>query len=315
VPLDPQIAALLGPPQPGFEMSALPVDVLRQYVRETSIAFPPLAVRLAGVADRTIPGPAGELRCRVYSPVAEPPFPVIVYFHGGGWVVGDLDTQDMICRALCHGADAVVLSVDYRLAPEHKFPAAVDDAFAATRWAARHAGELGGDAARLAVAGDSAGGGLAAAVALRARDEGGPPLRAQLVFYASCNHPSERTASAREFADGPILTETAIDYFWTQYLRDRATDQHHPWASPIRAASHRDLPPAFVASAELDPTRDDCEAYGAKLAAAGVVTESRRYPGAPHGFVSWVGLADVAQRAIDDACAFVTRHVDPRREP
>jgi acetyl esterase len=184
----------------------------------------------------------------------------------------------------------------------------VDDAWAATRWAAAHARELAADAARLVVAGDSAGGGLAAAVALRARDERGPRLRAQLIFYASCNYPSVETPSARAFAAGPILSAAAIDYFWTQYLRDPARDQHHPWASPLRAPDHRDSAPAFVASAELDPTRDDCEAYAAKLAAAGVATECRRYAGTPHGFVSWVGLADVAQRAVDDACAFVAKH-------
>ena len=306
--LDPQIAALLGPPQPAFEMTDMPVDVLRKYVHDSSTAFPPLEVPLASIADREIPGPAGPLACRVYTPVGGGPAPLIAYFHGGGWVVGDLDTQDMICRGLAHGARAVVLSVDYRLAPEHRFPAAVDDAYAATCWASKHAPEIGGDAGGLVVAGDSAGGGLAAAVALRARDEGGPALRAQIIFYASCNHPSEKTASAREFADGPILTAAAVDYFWKQYLADPAVEQHHPWASPIRAASHRGLPVAFVASAELDPTRDDCEAYAAKLESAGVVTELRRYPGAPHGFVSWVGLADVAQSAIDDACAFIAQH-------
>ena len=310
MPLDPQIAALLGSPQPAFEMTALPVDALRKFVHESSTAFPPLAVPLASVADRTIPGPAGALACRVYTPLGEGSFPLIVYFHGGGWVVGDLDTQDMICRALAHGAGAALLSVDYRLAPEHKFPAAVDDAYAATCWAAANASELGADPARLVVAGDSAGGGLAAAVAIRARDEGGPRIRAQLVFYASCNYPSAKTASAREFAAGPILTEAAIDYFWAQYLRDSAVDQHHPWASPIRAPDHTGLPPAFVASAELDPTRDDCEAYAAKLASAGVIADCQRYPAAPHGFVSWVGLADVAQRAIDDACRFIAKHAE-----
>jgi len=282
--------------------------VLRKYVRDTSTAFPPLEVPLAGIADHEIPGPKGPLACRLYTPLGSAPFPVIAYFHGGGWVVGDLDTQDMICRGLAHGAQAVVLSVDYRLAPEHRFPAALDDAYAATCWAAEHAREIGGDPQRLVVAGDSAGGGLTAAVALRARDERGPGLRAQIIFYASCNYPSEKTESAREFAEGPILTAAAVDYFWHQYLEEPAVEQHHPWASPIRAASHRELPPAFVASAELDPTRDDCEAYAAALAQAGVATECRRYPGAPHGFVSWIGLADVAQRAIDDACAFLAKH-------
>ena len=307
MPLDPQVAALLAPAPEGFEMTSLPVDVLRKYVRESSTAYPKLEVPLARVADRTIPGPGGALPVRVYTPVGEGPFPIVVYFHGGGWVVGDLDTQDMIARALCHGAAAVVMSVDYRLAPEHRFPAAVEDAFEATRWAAAHAAELGGVADRLSVAGDSAGANLSAAVALRVRDEQGPPLRAQLLIYGSCNYPSERTPSADEFASGPILTDAAVAYFWAQYLADPAREQAHPWASPIRAASHRGLAPAFVASAELDPTRDDGERYAEVLARAGVPTESRRYPGMPHGFVSWVGLVDQAQSCLDDACAFLKR--------
>ena len=308
MPLDPQVAALLAPAPEGFEMTSLPVDVLRKYVRESSTAYPRLDVPLASVADRTIPGPGGALPVRVYMPVGVGPFPLVVYFHGGGWVVGDLDTQDMICRGLCDGASAVVVSVDYRLAPEHKFPAAVDDAWTATCWAAAHAAELGGDAARLSVAGDSAGANLSAAVALRTRDENGPRLRAQILIYGSCNYPSIRTPSTEEFAAGPIITEAAIDYFWKQYLVDPAVDQDHPWASPARAASHRNLAPAFIATAEMDPSRDDGERYAEILARAGVPTESRRYPGMPHGFVSWVGLVDQAQNCLDHACAFLARH-------
>ena len=308
MPLDPQVAALLAPAPEGFEMTSLPVDVLRKYVRESSTAYPRLDVPLASVADRMIPGPGGALPVRVYMPVGVGPFPLVVYFHGGGWVVGDLDTQDMICRGLCHGASAVVVSVDYRLAPEHKFPAAVDDAWTATCWAAAHAAELGGDATRLSIAGDSAGANLSAAVALRTRDEKGPRLRAQILIYGSCNYPSVRTPSTEEFAAGPIITEAAIDYFWKQFLADPAVDQDHPWASPARAPSHRDLAPAFIATAEMDPSRDDGERYAEILARAGVPTESRRYPGMPHGFVSWVGLVDQAQKCIDDACAFLARH-------
>ena len=308
MPLDPQVAALLALAPEGFEMTSLPVDVLRKYVRESSTAYPRLDVPLASVVDRMIPGPGGALPVRVYMPVGVGPFPLVVYFHGGGWVVGDLDTQDMICRGLCHGASALVVSVDYRLAPEHKFPAAVDDAWTATCWAAAHAAELGGDAARLSVAGDSAGANLSAAVALRTRDENGPRLRAQILIYGSCNYPSIRTPSTEEFAAGPIITEAAIDYFWKQFLVDPAVDQDHPWASPARAASHRNLAPAFIATAEMDPSRDDGERYAEILARAGVPTESRRYPGMPHGFVSWVGLVDQAQQCIDHACAFLARH-------
>jgi len=307
--LDPQVEALLAPAAEDFEMTSLPVDVLRQYVHDSSTAYPPLEVPLAGIADRTIPGPGGPLPVRIYTPVGDGLFPLMTFFHGGGWVVGDLDTQDMICRALCHGAKSVVVSVDYRLAPEHKFPAAVEDAWAATRWVAAHAADLRGDAARLVVAGDSAGANLSAAVALRARDEGGPELRAQILIYGSCNYPSVPTESAASFADGPILTSAAIDYFWAQYLADPGVDQEHPWASPARAESHRDLPPAFVATAELDPTRDDGEHYADLLTRAGVATDVKRYPGMPHGFVSWLGLVDQAQHCIDEACAFLEHHL------
>lgn len=308
MPLDPQVEALLPPEAEDFEMTTLPVDVLRKYVRDASTAAPPLDVPLASVVDRAIPGPGGDLPIRVYTPVGDGPFRVVVFFHGGGWVVGDLDTQDMIARALCHGATSVVLSVDYRLAPEHPFPAAVEDAWAATRWAADHARSLGGDPGRLVVAGDSAGANLSAAVALRARDQSGPALRAQLLFYGSCDYPSTETESARAFAKGPILTDAAIDYFWAQYLTDPTAEQDHPWASPARADRHDALPPAFVATAELDPTRDAGERYGALLERAGVPTTTRRYAGMPHGFVSWLGRVDRAQECIDDACAFLARH-------
>jgi acetyl esterase len=308
MPLDPQVQALLTGAPEDFEMTSLPVDVMRKFVRESSTAYPKIDLPLADVVDRTIPGPAGALPVRLYTPVGQGPFPLIVFFHGGGWVVGDLDTQDMICRALCHGSSSVVLSVDYRLAPEHKFPAAVEDAWAATIFAAANARELGGDAARIAVAGDSAGANLSAAVALRARDEKGPKLRAQVLIYGSCNYPSIRTPSSEAFEKGPIITEAAVDFFWKQFLADPAVDQDHPWASPARAASHRALPPAFVATAEMDPTRDDGERYGDLLARAGVPTETRRYAGMPHGFVSWIGLVDQAQSCIDHACAFLARH-------
>ena len=157
MPLDPQVEALLAPAPEGFEMTSLPVDVLRKYVRESTTAYPKLDVPLRGVVDQAIPGPGGPLPIRIYTPTGKAPFPIVVYFHGGGWVVGDLDTQDMICRGLCHGAGSVVVSVDYRLAPDHPFPAAIEDAQAATLWAAAQAAEIGGDAHRLSVAGDSAG--------------------------------------------------------------------------------------------------------------------------------------------------------------
>ena len=203
-----------------------------------------------------------------------------------------------------------MISVNYRLAPEHPFPAATEDAWAATRWTAEHAKKIGGDAKRIAVAGDSAGGVLACAVALRARDEGAPTLCAQVNLYGSCNYPSEQRPSAIEFADGPILTAHDVHYFWSQYLADPARDQHHPQASPFRASNHSNLAPAFIAVPEVDPTRDDTEAYGRKLAAAGIPVEMVRYPGAVHGFVSWLGVLPAAQQAINDVSSWLRRRFD-----
>lgn len=303
--LDPQIEAMLAGAGAWPGARSLPVEQLRALVRQFSIAGGPLPVPLGGVTDRTIPGPAGELKVRIYAPQGQAPLPLLVYFHGGGYVTGDLDTQDMIARALCFGAGAVVMSVDYRLAPEHPFPAATDDAFAALQWAAANAGSIGGDARRLSVAGDSAGANLSAAVAIMAREAGGPALSSQALFYGSANYPDEPTPSAAEFANGPILTLDDVDYFWAQYLRDPGRERDDYRASPVRAATLANLPPAFVATAECDPTRDDAERFGDKLAAAGVSVERRRYAGMPHGFVSWVGLVPAAQQAVDDACDFL----------
>lgn len=309
MPVDPQIEAMLAamPEWPGVRH--VPLDVLRQSVHDSSVAIPPAVdAVVARVEDRTIDGPGGPLRLRLYWPEGSGTFPVTVYMHGGGYVVGDLDTQDMIARALCAWGATIVISVDYRLAPEHKFPAAPDDSYAALLWAAEHAGEIGGDGARLALAGDSAGGNLACAVALRARDQGGPKVRAQVNIYGSCNYPSEDRPSAREFANGPILQKDDVDWFWEQYLADPA-QQDDPQASPIRAASHAGLPPAFVATAECDPSRDDAEAFAEKLKAAGVEVEVKRYPGMVHGFASWVGFLPGARDVLQDAGRFLKTHL------
>lgn len=311
MPVDPQIEAMLAaaPPWPGVRNMDL--ATLRQAVRDSSVMLPPPPdAPVAAVEDRTIDGPGGPLGLRLYTPEGSAPFPVVIYCHGGGYVVGDLDTQDMIARTLCAWSGAIVVSVDYRLAPEHPFPAAPDDTFAALQWAAGHAADFGGDPTRLAVAGDSAGGNLVAAAALRARDLGGPALRAQVNIYGSCNYPSELTASAREFAAGPLLQQDDIAWFYEQYLPDPAVQQHDPQASPVRAASHANLPPTFVGTAECDPSRDDAEAFGAKLAAAGVPVTMKRYPGMVHGFASWVGFLPGARAVLQDAAAFLKLHLE-----
>ena len=311
MPVDPQIEAMLAaaPPWPGVRNMDL--ATLRQAVRDSSVMLPPPPdAPVAAVEDRTIDGPGGPLGLRLYTPEGSAPFPVVIYCHGGGYVVGDLDTQDMIARALCAWSGAIVVSVDYRRAPEHPFPAAPDDTFAALQWVAGHAAEFGGDPARLAVAGDSAGGNLVAAAALRARDQGGPALRAQVNLYGSCNYPSEQTASAREFAAGPLLQQDDIAWFYEQYLPDPAVQQHDPQASPFRAASHANLPPTFVGTAECDPSRDDAEAFAAKLAGAGVPVTAKRYPGMVHGFASWVGFLPGARAVLQDAATFLKQHLE-----
>src|SRR5438552_9359928 len=247
------------------------------------------------VEDRTIPGPAGEIPVRIYRPSAATGLPVLVYFHGGGWVICDLETHDPTCRAISNGADCVVVSVDYRLAPEHKFPAAADDAYAATAWVAAHASELGADASRVAVGGDSAGGNLTAAVALMARDRGGPPLAFQVLVYPVLDLASE-SASRKENGEGYFLTSAGMTWYEEQYLRDDA-DRKNVLASPLLAGDLTGLPPALVVTAEYDPLRDEGEAYGRRLTEAGVPATVSRYDGMFHGFLAFAGVLDGATRA------------------
>jgi acetyl esterase len=274
--------------------------------RAMAKAMPTTAAEPESVAivyDRDIPGPAGDIPVRVYrpQPIGGDPLPVVVYFHGGGWVLCDLDTHDNTCRALANGVDAVIVSVDYRLAPEHKFPAAAEDAYAATQWVFDHAAELGADPDRLAVAGDSAGGNLAAVVPLMARDRGGPPIRFQLLIYPVTDY-SFDTPSYRDNAEGFFLLKVHMEWYWQQYI---ASDEEgaNPYASPLRVKDASGLPPGMVITAELDPLRDEGEAYGKKLADAGVPFTVRRYDGMFHGFFSMGEFLDGAKQATADAHA------------
>jgi acetyl esterase len=259
---------------------------------------PPVAV--AAVADRTVPGPAGALPVRVYTPQGSPPFPIVVFFHGGGWVVGTLDTYDPLCRALAAATSAVVVSVGYRLAPEHRWPAAVEDAYAATLWASRNAAALGGAQHRLAVAGDSAGGNLAAVVALGARDRGGPAIAFQLLVYPVLDVAGD-TDSFRAYADGYHLTAAGMRWYWGHYLG--GADGLAPDASPLRAAFVGGLPPALVIGAEYDILRDEGEAYAARLAQAGVEARASRHAGVVHGFFRWRAVTGAAEDALQEAAA------------
>jgi acetyl esterase len=202
---------------------------------------------------------------------------------------------------LCAGAACVVVSVDYRLAPEHKFPAGIDDCLIATRWAAAHAAELGADPARIAVAGDSAGGNMAAVTALRVRDEGGPALCGQLLLYPVTDYNTPGTPSYEQNAEGYGLTRDTMKWFWAHYLAD-PSEGMHPHASPLRAENLSGLPPALVVTAEYDPLRDEGEFYAERLRAAGVPTSLTRYAGVNHGFMFWVGIVDKAGAAMSQAC-------------
>jgi acetyl esterase len=248
------------------------------------------------VEERTIPGPAGPIRVRVYWPNAAGSVPAIAYYHGGGHVIGSLDTHDLIARNLCAGAAALVLSVDYRMGPEHRFPAAVEDCFAALQWLSENAASLGADPNRLGVHGDSAGANLAAVVALMARDAGRPKLLLQSLVYPVADY-TLQSASCDTFAEGyGLLTRAAMVWFQGHYLRSPA-DAEDWRASPIKAANLAGVAPAIIVTAECDVLHDDGERYKDALARAGVAVEYREYPGMIHGFFGMVPIIDDAMNA------------------
>jgi acetyl esterase len=256
---------------------------------------------VAAVHDHEVPVQGGTITVRVFTPRGPAPKPALVYFHGGGWVTGDIETHEGICRMLANAAQCVVASVDYRCAPEFPFPTAAEDAYAATRWVAEHAGELGVDPRRLAVCGDSAGGNLAAAVPLMARDREGPRLALQVLVYPITDCDFDR-ASYRENAEGYLLTSESMRFYWDQYVQDPA-DRVNPYVSPLRAASLTGLPPALVITAEYDPLRDEGEAYARALADAGVPVSHRRYPGMIHAFFRFTNVLDAARAAVAEVVA------------
>ena len=246
---------------------------------------------------RTIPGPGGPMAIRIYRP-KDALRAALVYFHGGGWVVGSLESADASCRALANRSRCVVISIDYRLAPETKFPGAVDDAYAATCWVADNAAELRIDPSKIAVGGASAGGNLAAAVALVARERGEPKIAFQLLTVP-VTELSSKAESHREFAEGYGLSAADMTWFGTHYVRTPA-DADDPRASVLRADLHG-LPPAFVITAECDPLRDDGEAYADRLRALGIAARYKRYPGMFHGFMSFPHVLPEGAEAFDDA--------------
>lgn len=257
---------------------------------------------LHSVRDAAASGPAGDVPIRIYEPGPGKDRPCLVYFHGGGWVIGDLDTHDGVCRKLAAGTDCVVIATDYRLAPEHACPAALDDCYATVEWAAANATDLGIDPARIAVGGDSAGGHLSACVALRARDTAGPSICYQLLVYPVTDTGFD-TVSYEDNKEGYMLTKDSMEWFWNHYLSGSSLARTDPMVAPLQASSHANLPPACVITAEFDPLRDEGEAYGARLREAGVATEITRYDGMIHGFFTMSDVLPDGQAAIDQSCA------------
>ena len=295
MPLDPQARALLD------QLQALGNPPMSEQTPAEARAGLAILASLGGAPqepvateDRAVPGPAGDIPVRVYRPESDKPLPVVVYFHGGGWVIGDIGTHDATCQRLAAGVPAVVVSIDYRLAPEHPYPAAVDDCVAATGWVSAHAAELGADPARLAVAGDSAGATWPPSWRAAARDAGGPPVAFQLLVYPATDL-TRSYPSHVENGEGYLLDTDAITWFIGNYLD--GADPKDPDVSPLFADDLSGLPPAFVLTAEFDPLRDEGEAYAERLRQAGVAATTSRYDGMIHAFYGLDAVFDSSKKA------------------
>ncbi|MGZ3630539.1 MAG: alpha/beta hydrolase [Ktedonobacteraceae bacterium] len=297
MPLDPQAQALLEQMKAmGFTYTSdLTVTRAREMVQAMQ-AVRPAGEPVAHIEDRVIPGPAGEIPIRIYTPEGSGPFPILVFFHTGGWQIGNLDTQDPLCRRITNRAGCSVVAVDYRLAPEHPFPAAVDDCYEATKWVATHATEFQGDPSRVAVGGDSSGGNLAAVTALMARDQGSPKLAFQLMMFPATDFRLS-TPSMEELGEGYNVTKPQMMWIRNNYLPNQA-GWTNPLASPLLAPDLSGLPPALIIYAEYDPLRDDAEAYATRLKEAGVSVKASRYDGMIHDFPDL--FEEPGNRALDE---------------
>ncbi|MBS4214147.1 MULTISPECIES: alpha/beta hydrolase [Neobacillus] len=262
-----------------------------------------LAESVAKVEEYMIPVENGEIKARIYTPEGEGPFPIFIYLHGGGWVLGDLDTADAPCRSLTNQAECIVVSVEYRLAPEHKFPIPLEDCYEAAKWVANYAKEWKGDPTRIAIGGDSAGGNLAASVAIKARDQGGPTFVSQVLIYPVTDA-SFNTPSYKESGEGYFLTQENMEWFSQQYLQ-KEEDKLNVFVAPLLAENLSMLPPALVITAEYDPLRDEGMAYAKRLHLAGVQVESTCYEGMIHGFFWMAGIMDKGKQAIEQVARYL----------
>lgn len=284
-------------------------DIARA-MRAAPIHIPPVSQPVR-VESREIPGPGGPLPIRIYRPDGPGPFGALVSCHGGGWVTGKLDSDEHKNHQLARLSGCAIVSVGYRLAPEHPFPAGAEDAYAATAWVAANAAALGLDAGRLGVGGSSSGGNLAAAVTLMARDRGGPALAFQLLVYPVCDADFERV-SYRENGEGKVVSREQMQWFWDQYA-PAPIDRGNAYLAPLRAPSLVGLPPALILTAEYDPLRDEGETYAQRLRSAGVAATSIRYDGCVHGFIALLVQHPTSQRAISDSAAALRDHLGPRQ--
>ena len=266
----------------------LPPPEARAAMLKAKAIFSGDEVALPRVESRTITGPNGNIALRLYAASATRPLPMLLYLHGGGWVIGDLDTHDDLMRRIAKGSGCLVVSVDYRLAPEHKFPIPVEDCYYALTWVADNARDIGADPGRIAVGGDSAGGNLAAVIAQLAHERGGPRLAFQLLIYPVVDHDFSRP-SMRDNAAGYLLTADSMRYFWGHYVNE-PSEAELPMAAPYRAQNLAGLPPAHILTAEFDPLRDEGEDYAKRLQEAGVPTTLKRYDGYIHGFLTYTKL-------------------------
>ena len=301
MPIDPQVESLLS------EMAALggpPIHELSvteaRTVAEGMNALAGDPIEVAAVDNITIPVNGADIGARVYTPEGDGPHPVVMFFHGGGWVICSLDTHDNVARAICRDAEALVVSVDYRMAPEHRFPTAAHDCFAATKWVAENAASLGGDAGRLAVCGDSAGGNLSAVVSQLARDAGGPAIAYAALIYPAVDM-TRKGGSLDENASGYFLETEGMQWFMNHYLTE--AERADVLASPLLHSNLAGLPDTFIATCEYDPLRDEGEAYGDALRANGVHVENKRYEGMIHGVANMTGVLDGGRQLVSDVAA------------
>ena len=308
--LDPTLQLMLSAQHAmGIEGLAVGDDVAasRALIRETCLGFAGPQIHV-GVRDLSIPGPAGQIPARHYRPATAEPMPLLVFYHGGGWTIGDLDTYDALCRLTCRDAEVHVLSVDYRLAPEHPAPAAVDDAYAAFRWAHEHAGELGAISDKVAVGGDSAGGNLAAVVSQLARDDEGPMPVLQWLIYPRTDF-TAKTRSLSLFAKGFLLTKADMDWFEAQYLADSGIEPTDPRVSPLLADTLSGLPPALIVTAGFDPLRDEGNQYAAALRDAGTPVDLRSTGSLTHGFANLFPLGGGSAVATTELISALRAHL------